>query len=362
MCLPATRDKEQQRSSLGLAWRDLSVTVNNVSALRPCDGALAGGSFTAVMGASGSGKTTLLNALSRRGPLTSGEVRYGGDRSGEGGERWSRALKRWVAFVPQDDLFFAGLTVRESLMYAAELRLPSALTPTERRAKVEGLIDLLGLSSCADTIVGSSDMIESRGVSGGERKRMCIAVELVTDPHLLFCDEPTSGLDSTMALVVTEHLRSLASKRDLTVICSIHQPSSQTFACFERLLLLDRGSLIYSGAAAAAVNVFGGLGCPCPEGFNHSDWFMDVLVRRKLPQDQLDGLTAKARLPPFTAAAAPSRGSAQGAALRASTASSLGGDASLPAAYARSWTEQTSILLRRSWRLVRAQVFFSTVS
>ena len=183
---------------LDLRWQTLSVTINRprappVLALQPCSGAMETGSLLAAMGPSGGGKTTLLNALAHRGPSSGGEVLYGGSV-------WSARLKRRVGVVEQDDQVLQQLTVGESLRFAAALRL-SHLTPAAREARVASLLAILRLASCEGTQVGDSTSAASRGISGGERKRLCIACELLTMPSLLFLDEPSSGLDSSMAYV-----------------------------------------------------------------------------------------------------------------------------------------------------------------
>ena len=182
-------------TSLDLRWRGLSVTVGKGGvALQPCSGAMEAGSLLAVMGPSGGGKTTLVNALAHRGPRSGGEVLYGGGA-------WSAQLKRRIGVVEQDDQVVYQLTVGESLRFAAALRL-SHLSSALREARVASLLAILRLASCENTRVGDSSSATSRGISGGERKRLCIACELLTMPSLLFLDEPSSGLDSSMAYVV----------------------------------------------------------------------------------------------------------------------------------------------------------------
>ena len=195
---------------LDVTWTGLGLTVKEKVCLAPCNGTLRAGSLNALMGPTGAGKTTLLAAIARRGPVTSGDVRYNG-------EPWSKDLKQRVAFVDQDDVVQGTLSVRETLAYAAAFRMPASSTAAERKARVADVLSMLRLDSCADTVVGNASIVEARGVSGGERKRLCIGTELMTEPALLVCDEPTSGLDSAIALVVTESLRSLAHKRGITV-------------------------------------------------------------------------------------------------------------------------------------------------
>ena len=269
-------------AALPISWSNMSVYLGGKTVLQPCSGEVVAGACLAIMGPSGSGKTTMLNALSRRGPMSGGEVLYGS-------KPWRAALRRRVAFVEQDDQVFANLTVRETLTFGAMLRLPNR-SPAEcaaALARVEQLIALLRLDKCADTRVGDSSASERRGVSGGERKRLCIASELLPSPSLLFCDEPTSGLDSSLALVVASALAELAATASVTIICSIHQPSSQTFACFSDLLLLDSGHAVYHGPCSGVASHLTSLGAPCPTGWSHSDWMLEVIVGRKVPIDTL---------------------------------------------------------------------------
>lgn len=240
-----------------------------------------------VMGATGSGKTTLLTNLAARGAGTytvGGTVRYGG-------HEWSKALKRRAGFVEQEDLAAAELTVRQNLNVAAQLRLPQHqlgratagvdsgqadgwLLINRRLQRVEEVIKMLHLEKCADTVVGSA---AARGVSGGEKKRLCIGMEMLTEPRFLFFDEPTSGLDSSHALLVARCMRDLC-RSGVTVISSIHQPSSQIYALFDDLLLLDEGNIVYFGPIADAVLFFQSVGFECPTSYNPADFFMDLLV------------------------------------------------------------------------------------
>ena len=138
----------------------------------------------------------------------------------------------------QDDVVVAQLTVRQSLLFAAALRMGRSATADQQRARVDEVIEQLRLTKCADTIVGQAG---ARGISGGERKRLCIGTELLTKPRLLFLDEPTSGLDSSTAEIVVQVLKALAQKDRVTVVCSIHQPGSQIYHVFDKLCFLDGG-------------------------------------------------------------------------------------------------------------------------
>lgn len=154
-------------------------------------------------------------------------------------------------YVMQDDVIFAYFTVKEALRFAARLRLKDSLEEQDR--KIDELIKELGLEKCQDTLVGS---ILKKTISGGERKRTSIGVELITDPSLILLDEPTSGLDSFMAKSICKLLRDLAHKKGKTIISTIHQPSSEAFAYFDRLILMADGHIVYQGIANLSPSYF----------------------------------------------------------------------------------------------------------
>lgn len=160
-------------------------------------------------------------------------------------------MRNSKAYVTQEDVLLGTLTVRESIAYSAHLRLPSNLTREEISDIVEATITEMGLQECSDRTIGNWHM---RGISGGEKKRLSIALEVLTKPSLLFLDEPTSGLDSASAFFVVQILRNIASNGK-TVISSIHQPSGEVFALFDDLLLLSGGETVYFGDAKSATKV-----------------------------------------------------------------------------------------------------------
>ena len=147
------------------------------------------------------------------------------------------------------------MTVRECLEFAAKLKLPG--TTADKISRVNELIIELKLNKCQYTRIGGPLI---KGVSGGERKRTSIGVELITDPSLIFLDEPTTGLDSFTATSVMETLGDLAKRDGRTVISTIHQPNSDIFEMFDRLMLLAKGKIIYFNEARLAVNYFGSIG------------------------------------------------------------------------------------------------------
>lgn len=230
------------------------------------------GQVIAIMGPSGAGKTTLLDTLAGRllkaptNELT-GTIKVNGEKRSFPGFQTSSA------YVLQSDYFFPVLTVRETITFSALLRLPQDMPKDLKLKRVDQIIRELGLLKCQNTVVGNEVI---RGVSGGERKRVNIGTELVTDPSLIFLDEPTSGLDAFSAESVMNSLLKLA-RNSRTIITTIHQPRSSIYAMFDNLLLLSEGRCMYFGQAQQAEAYFARQGFSCPRGFNPSDYFLDVL-------------------------------------------------------------------------------------
>lgn len=172
----------------------------------------------------------------------------------------------------QDGAFVENLTVRETLYYAAKLRLASEYLGTID-SLVESIISTLRLGKVADSRVG--DMMD-RGISGGEQRRLAIGTEMILSPSLLFMDEPTTGLDALNSMRVLSAMRELC-RGGHTIITTIHQPRSDIFKMFDYLLLLDAGKCVYYGPAQDAANYFSRLGYTCPQHVNPADFLLDVL-------------------------------------------------------------------------------------
>jgi ABC-type multidrug transport system ATPase subunit len=181
-----------------------------------------------------------------------------------------KKLKKKIAYVKQSDLFFGHLTVRDQLTYTAFLRLPSDWPRSRKVDEVDRIISVLRLTSCANTPIFL--------LSGGERKRVNIGTELLTDPIIVLLDEPTSGLDSTTAQALIRILDDLATKEGKTIITSIHQPSSGVFFGFHKLMLLADGNLVYYGKPLDSLAYVKRLNFECPSGYNAADHWMDLLV------------------------------------------------------------------------------------
>ncbi|CAN6471143.1 unnamed protein product [Victoria cruziana] len=242
---------------------DVKTLLNRVS------GEARDREILAVLGASGSGKSTLIDALANRiakGSLR-GTVKLNGEVVGQ------RLMRSMSAYVRQDDLLFPMLTVEETLLFAAEFRLPRTLPKEKKHARVQALIEQLGLRRAAKTIIGDEG---HRGVSGGERRRVSIGIDIIHDPILLFLDEPTSGLDSTSAFMVVKVLQRIARTGSI-VIMSIHQPSYRIVGLLDQMIFLSRGNAVYSGPPAQLPAFLAEFGHPVPEKENQMEFALDLV-------------------------------------------------------------------------------------
>ncbi|XP_041364342.1 broad substrate specificity ATP-binding cassette transporter ABCG2-like [Gigantopelta aegis] len=225
--------------------------------------------MNAILGPTGSGKSSLLDVLAgRKDPKdVSGDVLLDGSPPPEN-------YKCMVGYVVQDDVVMGTLTIRENLSFSAALRLPSSVTKQQRRLRVDQVIHELGLTECADRKVGTEFI---RGVSGGERKRTNIGMELIISPPVLFLDEPTTGLDASTASSVMLLLKRMGDKGQ-TIVFSIHQPRYSIFKLFDNLMLLSAGETVYFGSAHKALEHFHSIGYICEEHNNPADFFLDVVT------------------------------------------------------------------------------------
>ncbi|CAJ1977427.1 unnamed protein product [Sphenostylis stenocarpa] len=276
-----------------IRWRNINCSLSDNSSksvrflLKNVSGEARPGRLLAIMGPSGSGKTTLLNVLA--GQLTaSPRLHLSGVLEFNGKHGSKNAYK--FAYVRQEDLFFSQLTVRETLSLATELQLPNISSAEERDEFVNNLLFKLGLVRllcipelvlvqsgycyCADTNVGDAKV---RGISGGEKKRLSLACELLASPSVIFADEPTTGLDAFQAEKVMETLQQLAQDGH-TVICSIHQPRGSVYSKFDDIILLTEGSLVYAGPARdEPLTYFSKFGYQCPDHINPAEFLADLI-------------------------------------------------------------------------------------
>ncbi|WOK95246.1 ABC transporter G family member 26 [Canna indica] len=234
--------------------------------LKGITGSVGPGEILALMGPSGSGKTTLLKLLGGRlhGDIK-GNVTYNASP-------YNPSLKRRIGFVTQDDVLFPHLTVEETLVFAAFLRLPKEMSRREKCTRADMIIKELSLERCRHTRIGG---VFVKGISGGERRRTSIGYEILVDPSLLLLDEPTSGLDSTSASKLLVILQNLA-KAGRTVITTIHQPSSRIFYMFDKLLLISEGQALYHGNARESMHYFSSLGFAPEIAMNPAEFLLDI--------------------------------------------------------------------------------------
>jgi len=270
-------DSSAGKPRVSLSFKDLVYEVELPKTkeikriLNGVSGHVHAGQMMAILGPSGAGKTTMLDILAQRqkGGTVTGELLMNGHPVETG------VFRRVSAYVQQEDILHAFLTVKETIDYAGQLRLPKGTTDDDRKAKVSRIMQLLGIDHVKDTKIGGETI---RGVSGGEKKRAAIGVELVTDPSLIFLDEPTTGLDTFTALHLLHLLRKL-SRQGATVIFSIHQPRSSIFSLFDSVLLLNgHGEEAYFGPAEKAVDFLTTCGVRMSGPDNPADFLLDSVA------------------------------------------------------------------------------------
>ncbi|KAJ5341263.1 hypothetical protein N7541_010387 [Penicillium brevicompactum] len=255
------------------AWK----SAQTLQILRPINANFQSGQLNVIMGPSGSGKTSLLNSIANRlkGSLDT-QYCVHGDMLYNGAVPSKSVIRSVTSFVTQDDdALMPSLTVRESLRFAAGLRLPSWMSREEKNQRAEEIMYKMALKECADNLIGS-DLI--KGISGGEKRRVTIAIQILTDPKVLLLDEPTSGLDAFTAMSIIELLNSLAAE-GRTLILTLHQSRSDLFPHFSQVLLLARGGYpVYAGAGSSMLDHFAGQGHDCPRTTNPADFVLDLIT------------------------------------------------------------------------------------
>nr|KJB44129.1 hypothetical protein B456_007G236200 [Gossypium raimondii] len=258
-----------------LTWTDLWVTVSggrkgSRAILQGLTGYAEPGKVLAIMGPSGCGKSTLLDTLAGR--LLSSRMHQTGEILING--RKETLAFGTSAYVTQDDTLMTTLTVREAVFYSAQLQLPDSMSISEKKERAEMTIREMGLQDSMDTRIGGWS---TKGLSGGQKRRVSICIEILTWPKLLFLDEPTSGLDSAASYHVMNRIVKLAHQHGRTIIASIHQPSSEVFELFHNLCLLSYGKTVYFGPVSMAEMLFATNGFPCPPLRNPSDHYLRTI-------------------------------------------------------------------------------------
>ncbi|KAG0368170.1 hypothetical protein BGZ54_002525 [Gamsiella multidivaricata] len=260
-----------------LEFRNVGYTLNKdgLQILNGISGAAPAGVVLAVMGPSGAGKSTLVDILAgkRKDGKVTGQILLNGKQVHESD------IRRAVGFVDQEDTLPPTQTVYEAVLFSAMLRLPEAMPVYQIHERVAEVIEMLGLTHCANRRIGN---VTSRGISGGEKRRVSIALELITRPPILILDEPTSGLDSYSAHMVVEQLCKLAASKTTTVILTIHQPRSDIFHMFDQALVISKGEALYFGATSTAAEYFRRRDLVCPANYNIADYLLDIAMDQDL--------------------------------------------------------------------------------
>lgn len=266
-----------------LYFENVSYNLKGKQILSGVQGVAHPGEIFAIMGASGAGKTTFLDILARKNKrgIVEGNFYVNGEKVTD------TEYKNVVGFVDQEDTMLPTLTVHETIMTSALLRLPRDMGRAAKEQRVYEVEKQLGISAIKDSLIGSEEG-NGRGISGGEKRRVGIACELVTSPSILFLDEPTSGLDAFNAFNVIECLVTLAKTYRRTVIFTIHQPRSNIVALFDRLLLLAKGKTVFSGEFGQCQEYFDHIGYSCPPGFNIADYLVDLTMHVGGPRTPID--------------------------------------------------------------------------
>ncbi|XP_067621969.1 ATP-binding cassette sub-family G member 4 isoform X1 [Eurosta solidaginis] len=256
------------RQPVDIEFKELSLTVQmgfikgKKEILHDVYGKFLGSQLIAIMGPSGAGKSTLLDALS--GFKTTG---VNGTILLNGRRRDLPSFRRMSCYITQDDRLQPLLTVNENMHIAADLKLGPNVSYEEKEAKIEDILLLLGLYE--------HDQTMTKRLSGGQKKRLSIAMELINNPTVMFLDEPTTGLDSSSCTKVLELCKKLA-QQGRTIICTIHQPTARLFQIFDQVYVLSAGNCIYQGSAQKLVPFLHTVDMPCPVYHNPADYIIEL--------------------------------------------------------------------------------------
>ncbi|EER10001.1 ABC transporter, putative, partial [Perkinsus marinus ATCC 50983] len=266
-------------SNNALEWRDITYDVNRRSLLgkklgtkRILDsvhGSACPGQLVAIMGPSGSGKTTLLDILADR--VSSGKI--DGSVMVNKQPRSTVSFRAVSAYVSQEDSLIGSFTVLETLRQSARLALPKTVKAAERERRVQHAIDMMGLRSCENVLIGD---VFRKGVSGGQKRRVSVAIELLKQPSILLLDEPTSGLDSAAAFNIMDYLKKLATEDQCTVVVTIHQPSSDIWSSLSKVCFLAQGNVVFFDTPDRVPEYFAEAGYPVPPYTNPAEHVLNL--------------------------------------------------------------------------------------
>lgn len=298
----------QFRTAYKLSVRNLSYTLHPykttpfsfchltrkpkpVDILKSVSFAARSSEIVAVVGPSGTGKSTLLRIIAGR--VKDKDFNPKSISINDQPIISPAQLRKTCGFVAQEDNLLPLLTVKETLLFSAKFRLKE-MTPRDREIRVESLIQELGLFHVSDNFVGDK---ENRGISGGERKRVSIGVDMIHNPPILLLDEPTSGLDSTSALQVIELLSAMVKAKQRTVVLSIHQPSFRILQYISAFLILSHGSVVHNGSLKSLEEAISQLGFQIPIQLNALEFSMEIIGRLEDSSSNCDTSTIEEKEP-----------------------------------------------------------------
>ncbi|EGC32249.1 ABC transporter G family protein [Dictyostelium purpureum] len=271
----------REKKGMYVTARNLTMTVgtekdnNQRNILSDLNFFLKPGSMVLILGSPGCGKTSVFKALSQQthDERISGSLLFNGKLAHEDTHH------RDVSYVVQDDHHMAPFTVRETFKFSADLQMPEGSSEEEKNARVDYILKTLDLERQQDTVVGNEFL---RGVSGGQKKRVTIGVELVKDAGLVLMDEPTTGLDSTTSLDLMKHFRELSNRNNVATMVALLQPGVELTKLFDFLMVLNQGHMVYFGPMSDAIGYFESLGFKLPLHHNPAEFFQEIVDEPEL--------------------------------------------------------------------------------
>lgn len=319
---------EDAPSSFAFAFKDLSYSIPqkqkkkttaeengggaDLRVLQRVSASVSEGELLAIVGPSGAGKTILLDTLTfSKGPgAPAGVISFGG-------AKMTHAMfVKSAIYVPREDNLWPTMSPRQHLDFAFKLYRPDLTAAAARAEAVDELLAVTGLTSCQDTRAGG---FLFKGLSGGQRRRLSLAVALVKQPRVMVLDEPTSGLDSAAAAAIVSLLDAVARRFRAVVVCTIHQPSALVFAGFHKVLVLSEGRVAYSGDRAGMSPYFASVGAPLSRGANPAEAVLDLVSKDTTSPEEVsavldswDASAERAKFEKSQTAAAAAQGSAGG--------------------------------------------------